>query len=78
MVRAYLLIQTLPGLAVQVAGRIGQMPAGVVADTVTGPYDVIAVLQAPTLDDLGRVVLDEVQHISGVTRTLTCPIVGEA
>jgi hypothetical protein len=45
------------------------------ADTVTGPYDVIARAEAETIDALGRFVVSGVQPIDGVTRTLTSPIV---
>ena len=40
-----------------------------------GPYDVIARAEASTMDELGKVVVHAVQGISGVERTLLCPIV---
>jgi DNA-binding Lrp family transcriptional regulator len=42
---------------------------------VTGPYDVIATAEAPSVDDLGKMVVSRVQRIEGITRTLTCPVV---
>jgi hypothetical protein len=45
------------------------------ADDVTGPYDVVAKAEADTMDELGRMVLSKVQMITGITRTLTCPVV---
>ena len=47
----------------------------VVADDVTGPYDVIARVEADSIDELGRLVVSQVQLIEGITRTLTCPVV---
>jgi DNA-binding Lrp family transcriptional regulator len=47
----------------------------VVADDVTGPYDVIARVEADSIDELGRLVVTHVQSIEGLTRTLTCPVV---
>jgi DNA-binding Lrp family transcriptional regulator len=44
------------------------------AEAVTGPYDVIALVEARNLDELGRLVVGKVQAIQGVTRTLTCPV----
>lgn len=45
------------------------------AEDVTGPYDVIVRAQADNVDDLGRMVVAQIQNVSGITRTLTCPIV---
>jgi hypothetical protein len=45
------------------------------ADDVTGPYDVICTAEAPTVDELGKMVVSKVQMIEGITRTLTCPVV---
>jgi DNA-binding Lrp family transcriptional regulator len=39
---------------------------------VTGPYDIIAFVEAADIDALGRVVLSKIRTISGVTKTLTC------
>jgi DNA-binding Lrp family transcriptional regulator len=74
-VRAYVLIQTEVGQAASVAEQIRAMDGVVAADDVTGPYDVIAQAEAPTVDDLGKMVVSRVQMIEGITRTLTCPVV---
>ena len=74
-VSAYILIQTDVGKAAFVAERIRALRGVTAADDVTGPYDVIARAEAPSLDELGRAVLSEVQAIEGITRTLTCPVV---
>ncbi len=46
-----------------------------VADGVTGPYDVIARTEAPSVNDLGRMVVQDIGRIEGITRTITCPVV---
>ncbi len=74
-VKAYILIQTEVGKAAAVADEIGSIEGIVSADDVTGPYDVIAVSEAPSVDELGRMVVSRVQLIDGITRTLTCPVV---
>ncbi len=74
-VRAYVLIQTEVGKAAAVASQIGALEGIVSADDVTGPYDVIATAEAPSVDDLGKMVVSKVQMIEGITRTLTCPVV---
>lgn len=42
------------------------------AEGVTGPYDIIATVEAPDTDILGQMVTEEIQNIEGIERTLTC------
>jgi DNA-binding Lrp family transcriptional regulator len=44
-------------------------------DIVTGPYEVVARVEAATIDALGRLVVSKIQAVEGITRTLTCPMV---
>lgn len=74
-VSAYILIQADVGTAVDVADATRALGAVVSADVAMGPYDVIAKAEAETMDDLGKVVVEAVQSISGVERTLLCPVV---
>ncbi|MEV4440411.1 Lrp/AsnC ligand binding domain-containing protein [Streptomyces sp. NPDC049577] len=75
MVQAYILIQTEVGKASTVAEVISKLPGVIQAEDVTGPYDVIVRAQAETVDELGRMVVANVQQVDGITRTLTCPVV---
>ena len=45
------------------------------AEDVTGPYDVIARVEAKTVDELGKLVIAKIQDVEGITRTLTCTVV---
>jgi DNA-binding Lrp family transcriptional regulator len=74
-VRAYVLIQTEVGRAVNVAREVGAIDGVVAADDVTGPYDVIVVAEAKTMDSLGQLVVSQVQAVAGIVRTTTCPVV---
>ena len=74
-VSAYVLIQTEVGKAAQVAEEVAKIDGVVSAEDVTGPYDVIVRAEAENVDDLGRLVVAQIQAVSGITRTLTCPIV---
>jgi DNA-binding Lrp family transcriptional regulator len=74
-VEAYVLIQTDVGRAASVTSTIRALAGVVEAHDVTGPYDVIAKASAETIDQLGRLVVNEMQTIEGVTRTVTCPVV---
>jgi DNA-binding Lrp family transcriptional regulator len=75
VVHAYILVQTEVGRAADVAREIGGIPGVSSAEDVTGPYDVIVRAEADDVDSLGRLVVAKVQSVSGITRTLTCPVV---
>ena len=69
-----MLIQTEVGRAEVIAKQLAGLPGVVSAEYVTGPYDVVARIGAPSLDELQASVVPSVQQVAGVTRTLTCPI----
>lgn len=75
MVNAYILIQTEVGRAATVADAVRAITGIQQVDDVTGPYDVIVRAGAESVDELGRMVVAQVQAIPGITRTLTCPVV---
>jgi DNA-binding Lrp family transcriptional regulator len=74
-VQAYVLVQTEVGSAASVRTAIAGLPGVTSAEDVTGPYDIIVRVEAPGMDELGRDVLSGIQQITGITRTLTCPVV---
>lgn len=75
MVQAYILIQTDVGRAASVASAIAGLEGVALAEDVTGPYDVIARVEAQTVDELGKLVIAKIQDVEGITRTLTCTVV---
>lgn len=74
-VKAYVLIQTEVGKAAVVAEHVRRIEGVQAAENVTGSYDVIAVTEAETMDDLGRLVVSKIQAVEGITRTNTCSVV---
>lgn len=74
-VKAYILVQTNVGKAAEVAQAIGEITGVLRAEDVTGPYDVIVTAEAPSVDDLGKLVVARVQNVPGITRTVTCSVV---
>jgi DNA-binding Lrp family transcriptional regulator len=74
-VNAYILIQTEVGKAAAVAREIAALKGVTSAEDVTGPYDVIVRAEARSVDELGKLVVANVQAVAGITRTLTCPVV---
>ena len=75
MVQAYVLVQTEVGRSHQVATAIAALPGTLATSEVTGPYDVIVHIAADDMETLGGSVVDHIQDIEGITRTLTCTIV---
>ncbi|MCH7999554.1 MAG: Lrp/AsnC ligand binding domain-containing protein [Chloroflexi bacterium] len=79
MTRAYVLIESAVGKAKGVAEGVQSLQfkdASVVSvDAVTGPFDVIATLEADDLDKVGRAITDGIQRVDGVQRTTTCLVV---
>jgi DNA-binding Lrp family transcriptional regulator len=72
---AYILIQVEVGRSSDVAREVAGLRGIVSSEAVTGPYDIIAKADAPSLDELGRLVVAVIQSVPGVTRTLTCPVI---
>ena len=75
VVQAYILIQTEVGRAAAVATAIADLAGVLTAEDVTGPYDVIARVEASNVDELGKLVIAKIQDVPGITRTLTCTVV---
>jgi DNA-binding Lrp family transcriptional regulator len=74
MLSAYVLIESEVGKVAHVAQAITDLDGVQLAEDLAGPYDVIAKVQAPGLDELGRLVVFRIQVLDGVTRTLTCMV----
>jgi DNA-binding Lrp family transcriptional regulator len=74
MLSAYVLIESEVGKVAHVAQAITDLDGVQLAEDLAGPYDVIAKVQAPGLDELGRLVVFHIQVLDGVTRTLTCMV----
>ncbi|BBY66031.1 Lrp/AsnC ligand binding domain-containing protein [Mycolicibacterium helvum] len=74
MVEAYMLIQTEVGRAEVVAKQVAALPGVLSSEYVTGPYDVVVRIGSASEDDLAATIVPSIQQITGITRTLTCPI----
>lgn len=75
MVAAYILIQTKVGMGSDITRKVLQVDGVTSADSVTGPYDVVAYAEERNLDALSKLVVGKIQQIDGISRTLTCPVV---
>jgi DNA-binding Lrp family transcriptional regulator len=75
---AFMLIQTEVGRAEVVAKQLAGLAGVLSAEYVTGPYDVVVRIAADTISELQDNVVPNIQQVSDITRTLTCPIAGGA
>jgi hypothetical protein len=65
LVNAYVLLRTEVGMAGLVAQGCAQVPGVLKADTVIGPYDVIVLAEARSVDELGKLVVARIQTVGG-------------
>lgn len=70
-VKAFILIDTAPGKAREVAGRLRGVKGVTAAHTVAGPHDIIALVEAADVTSLGELVVHQIQSVNGVSRSLT-------
>ncbi len=72
MAKAYVLIEAAVGKTVDVVNALKSVAGVNSADPVTGPYDVIAVIEGADINAVGNLVTKKVHTINGVLRTVTC------
>jgi len=70
----YALIHCEVGKADEVAERVTALEGVVMAETVTGPYDVVVRVRRACEHDLVHCLEDEVLAIPGVTRVMVCTL----
>ena len=75
--KAYILIETSVGTSLDVADTLALLPGVEMVDTVTGPYDVIAVVEVSDLSTVGQMVSSEIHGINGVVRTMICVVLND-
>ena len=70
--KAFVLMETAVGKSKEVVASLRQLKGVQSVDSVTGPYDVIAVIEAESLNDIGDLVTRKIHPIVGIARTVTC------
>ena len=70
--KAFILIETAVGKTRGVYTDLGKIECMKSVDTVTGPYDIIATIEAETLNDIGDVVTGKIHAVGCISRTVTC------
>ena len=75
MARAYVLIEAAPKKARTACGKIAKHPGVCSAHLVTGPYDIVALVEGQDPAAIGKLVMARIHAVDGVGRTITCVVV---
>jgi len=70
--KAFVLIETAVGRTKEVATDLEKLKGVKSVDPVTGPYDIIIVIEAESLNSIGDLVTGKIHPITGISRTVTC------
>jgi DNA-binding Lrp family transcriptional regulator len=70
--KAFILIETAVGKTKDVVTAVGKLSGVRSVDPVTGPYDVIVVVEGQDLNTIGELVTNKIHPVGSVTRTVTC------
>ena len=70
--KAFVLIETSVGRTKEVVGTLNKLHGVKSVDTVTGPYDIIAIIEEESLNEIGELVTGKIHPIAGISRTVTC------
>ena len=73
--KAFILIETVVGKNRDVVAKIHRIKGIKSAESVTGPYDVIAVIEAESITEMGDEITSKLHTIDGIARTVTCLVV---
>jgi len=74
-ISAYVFIECTAGAAREVAKEILKIQGVKRANSTTGPYDVISLVEAQDVHILGDFIVTKIQGLSGVLRTQTNVII---
>jgi DNA-binding Lrp family transcriptional regulator len=67
----FVMLKTEPGFVHQVAEQVAELEAYSEAYSISGQYDLLVKLYIETLDDLDRLVTEDIHRIKHVRETFT-------
>jgi len=70
--RAFVLIETAVGKTKDVVATLRNVREVTSVDAVTGPYDIIAIVDAKDLTSVGDIVTGRIHTAPGIVKTVTC------
>ena len=75
MAAAYVLIEAAPRKALQACAKIAKISGVKSVHLVTGPYDIIAYVEAKDPGAIGKLVMSRIQAVPSIGKTITCVVV---
>jgi DNA-binding Lrp family transcriptional regulator len=70
--KAYVLIRTAPGLTKAIYATLKASPSVQSVELITGPYDLIVVLEAANATEMLTAIMRDIRPAAGVRDTITC------
>ena len=70
--KAFILIEAQVGKTRAIVQALRDSDMVQSADGVSGPYDIIAIVEADDLGSIGDLVTTQIHTIPGITRSVTC------
>ena len=70
--KAFVLIEVAVGKTKDVVTALQRVKGVSSVEAVTGPYDIIAVVEKPDVNAIGDLVTKNIHSVSGIARTVTC------
>lgn len=78
MIKAFVLIVVDPSKTVEVYSRLRAVDGIAEVYQVMGPYDIVAVVEVPSLTDVPSVISKHIRAVDGIESTTTCVTFPEA
>ena len=75
-ISAYVFVECTQGKALEVSQSLSALDGVTSCHAVTGPVDVIAFVEAPDINEIGKFVVERIQSTGGVLRTSTNIVTG--
>jgi DNA-binding Lrp family transcriptional regulator len=72
---AYVLINVRAGKGKLVMDELAKLKNVADVEAVSGPYDIVASVTGSDFNELGRLVIERIQAIDGIEKTLTCNVI---
>ncbi len=78
MIKAFVLIVVDPSKTLEVYNKLRAVDGIAEVYQVMGPYDIVAVVEVPTLTDVPGVISRHIRAVDGIESTTTCVTFPEA
>ena len=72
MMKAFVLIHGNPGSLPEIVRNLKRINSVAEAHMTFGPYDVVAIVQATDIKEMGQLIATQIQPIPGILDTMTC------